>query len=379
MAPMKRPAAASAEGAGRKKAKSERNAQKEVVRKVAAVAGAVRKAPGYPKEILQMLAGNLTDCLGVAKEERHPFQVQVIDMVSQVLQAAVASLEGQIAACEAKVGEADGEKVARDAAAAAKAEAHKACVEATVAAKAAHASATEGHRNAKEALEAAKIEQKAGNAELDDAGATQTSLMSAKADAFEPLKNGLLTGSAVKEAVASFVKVGKEQKFDASLMNSLPSAMSKAPDARGSFDTLVISQVEEAMLKELEGLAELLATGAPRKEERAAKVAAATATLEATVANEKAAKEAMKAAQVAEKEASDAMKAADRAVKSFAPEMKQLKTELGQHKADLEELKSGPATAFAELLELSNAPPPAPEAPVEEASGAPEAEAAAAA
>lgn len=355
MAPMKRSASTAAGGKKKKVAAG-------VEQQCKVVAEALADAEAFPKPVLQMLSASVKQCLGVPKEERHSFQEQVIDMVRNVLTSVQSGMEEQIQAAEQKVASADGEKSTRDAAAEAAAAVHAQKVEATAAAKAQVAATAEAQKAAKEAMVAAIKEQQAGDAELNAAAAKLEKLTSCKADCFEPLSVGSLEAAPANEAVSTVSQIGKEFKFDSSMLTSLPSAILKRPDQRGSFDVLVISQAAEELQKHVAGLEQVLAAGAPPKQQRADKVAQTSAASEAAVAAAQAAKDALKAAQGEEKEAEQAKKAAAKAVQSFMPEMKQVASGLDELKTELDAMKDGPVTAFLALLERTEIVPEAPAA-----------------
>merc|ERR1740129_610836 len=166
----------------------------------------------------------------------------------------------------------------------------------------------------------------------------------------------------------AFDKVGKELGLEASLLASLQNALVKAPASRGSFDTLVLEQAEGEIDKCKAALAGTLESGEPAKNERAAKVEAASAQLAEAAEAERSCKAALEAAKSEQKEAEAAQKAAAKAVKEFGPKMKEVAAGFEASKASLEDLKEGPLKAFAELLAYTAIAPTAEdEAPAEAA------------
>lgn len=358
MAPMKRPAAAAKGPLAKKPATAKSMAD---AGKLHEVVKAVTHAKGFPESTLRMLSGTVAGSLGVAKEERHPYQVSVVGMVGEVLASVEAAAKATIAEAETKVSELGGSKSTLDGKAEAAAAELAAKTEAAKAAQAGVAEAAAALKAAKAALATAEHDEKAGSAALEELTSKKAHLESVLADAFAPLKEG--TKEDVKPAVSSVSKMGKEFDLDHSLMTSLPSALSKAPADRGSFDTMVVTQVEAEINKKLVEVTGTLAGGEAAKAAAAEKVAAATTAQAAATEKDAGCKAALEAAKAAQKEAETASKAASKELKDFEPSMKKVTKELESATADLAELTEGPLAAYADLLELSNVLPPEPEEP----------------
>merc|ERR1719291_30502 len=226
-------------------------------------------------------------------------------MVSTILKAALASAGAEGAAAQTKVDELKTQKGDRDTTAETAAVTQTAKKEATAAAKEAEKKAVEDLKAAKEALAAAKETQTAGDTELVEAEGKKTKLETFLAGAFEEMKAGSLDDEKTKEGCAEVLKIGKEYNFDDSLLTSLPSAIQKAPDARGGFDTLCLTQVQELLQKAISDLAATLAAGEPAKAERAGAVTAAEEALAAAETQETASKAALDEAKKEEGEAGE--------------------------------------------------------------------------
>lgn len=375
MAPMKRPASAIA--AKQPAAKKAATARNNIEKKVKAVADTVANAEGFPDSVLRMLSANVALTLGVPKEERHSFQEQVCTMVGEVLAAVDAKAQEEIAGTKSKADEVAGSKATLEGTAQAATDDLAAKSAAADAAKTAVADAAAALKAAKSALATAETEQKAVGVELEAVASKKAQLESALADTFAPLRDG--NTEDVKSKLAELVKVGTAFSFESSLMCSLPAALSKTPSSRGSFDTMVISQVEEEINKKIAGLTEALAAGEPGKTAAADKVSSASVELVAASERDASCKAELEAARAAHKEVEGALKTAQKGLKDFEPDMKKASKAFDAATANHEQLKSGPLAAYTELLELSNAPPPAveEEAPAEASEAAPVEEAAA--
>lgn len=354
MAPIKRPAAKSEPEA--KKAKT--TVGSIVSKKCKEVGVALKKADGFPPHVREMLAENLHYCLGVCKEERHEFQETVIKMVADVLGSIQANLEAEVRTTEGKIVEAESEHSLKQVA--------LQDAEALVATKSAATVTAQqelvAHEkdlvDAQAALRTAEAEQKAGDASAVEASNKKETLQTALTTLLLPLKEGssLSTGNA-KQSITELSKLGKELRFDTSLLTSLPAALGKEPASRGHFDVLVITQVQTQLEEEINSLSKTLEAAEPEREARAAKVAEAKSAVDICVEREAAFKDTLKAAKVAQKEAEEAQKAAVKTLKQLGSEMKQVAAFLEEAKASLNEFLEGPLATFKELQVRSSAPP----------------------
>jgi len=353
---MKRPAASSSGSAGKKaKVPSATKQFKEI-------AAVLSEAEGWPEPVLAMLGENLQSILGQPKEERHEMQVRCAEMVAEVFKNIEESIQKKITDAESKLAEAGTEKARRDDQAAADAAIAAAKATALEEANKALDEASKAGKEATKAVQAAKKEQTAGDAENLANEQKKKDLDAALAEIFQPLKEGAIEEGARKKAIADVTKLGKEFVFDNALLTSLPSALSKKPEDRGSFDGLVVNQLEKALTENAEKLAATLEAAAPAKQARADKVAEAQAVLEAASTKVKDCQEAVKSSEAALKEAEATSKAANKAVKQFGPEMKQTEASLNEAKEELETFVSGAKATFQELVDKSNVVPPEPEA-----------------
>jgi len=107
----------------------------------------------------------------------------------------------------------------------------------------------------------------------------------------------------VKEGIKKIEKGGKDLGFDMSLLQAVPTALAKSQSDRGSFDNVVMSQIEAEFRKCLVTFAHDLANGEPAKKDRAAKVEATSSEHAQALASEEAANTAKEAALTAQKEA----------------------------------------------------------------------------
>lgn len=323
------------------------------------------------------MSHSLPLCLGETKEERHEFQVRTVAMTTEVLASVQADLESKISVAEEKIASGDAEKTKREAAVEETKEAVEEKAAVTETTKQEAELAAEELSAAEKAHKTAEQEQKAGATKLVQAEAKKEKLETVMTSVFVPCKDGTVEAGSKSKAIQEITKLGRAEGFDTALLTSLPSALGKEPAGRGTFDHVVVKQVEDELQKRLAELTETLAAGGPEREARAQKVSIAAAQKEAAKVKDAATKEAAKAAVEAQKAAVAAEKAAAKALKALGPEMKATAAELKSNKEGLEDFKTGVLQSFTELVERSSVVPEV--APEEPAAEAPAAEAPAAA
>merc|ERR1719210_2638186 len=245
------------------------------------------------------------------------------------------------------------------------------------AAKSEHAKQISERMAAKEALASAEQEQATGNAGLAIAEKKKQRLETSLETIYGPLKSGEMPAGEAKDGIKKIEKLGKDFGFDMSLLQTVPRAFAKAPSDRGSFDDLVMSQVEAEFQKHLATLIDELANGEPAMKDRAAKVEAASNEHAQALASEEAAKTAKEASRTEQKEAETGHKAMLKAQQQAASDMRTASAGVKAAKAELMQLDEGALAAFKELLEFTEIPPPAPVPAQEEQDPAPATDAAA--
>jgi len=181
--------------------------------------------------------------------------------------------------------------------------------------------------------------------------AQKARLEAALNDDFSAAKDG--SGDVVIAASDALVKLGKQLKFEPSMLTSLPAVLLKAPDQRGSFDTLVLENVETALKKEIATVNEVLAVGEPAKAARHATVAAAAAALEAgeaaSATRKESTKEAVKAANAEQRSAQESTNVAEASVTAFGPELKALVKGVEEAQKELAHHEKGALAYFKDL------------------------------
>merc|ERR1712050_517850 len=115
------------------------------------------------------------------------------------------------------------------------------------------------------------------------------------------------------------------------MMTSLPSALGKEPAERGDFDSMLLDSFEAALM-------EKLADGEPGKQERAAKVEAASSKVESSLKAIEMRKEELAAASADKESANTAWKDAITAAKTAALDAKVAAANINESKKALMQL-----------------------------------------
>eukprot|EP00930_Biecheleria_cincta_P038818 TRINITY_DN26686_c0_g1_i1.p1 TRINITY_DN26686_c0_g1~~TRINITY_DN26686_c0_g1_i1.p1 ORF type:complete len:372 (+),score=137.23 TRINITY_DN26686_c0_g1_i1:68-1183(+) len=354
MAPMKRPAAASSGSAAKK---SNDSSLSEQLKKVVT---ALKGAESYPAHVINMLSENLHLSLGEAKEGRHGFQEKINSMIAEVLGSVQTAAEKKVADAATRLAEAEAIKASREAEEASAKNAAEGAKQSVEAAEKELDTCAAELKARSEELKAAKKEQDAGAAKLLGDESMQAKLEQIVATAFNPCKEGSLEAGSSKSRIAEVCKLGKELELDAAMIHSLPSALGKAPSVRGSFDELVVKQMETQLLEHQAKFTAQLQEGAVVRQAHDDKVAAAQAAVDAAIATKKSKEESLKTAQEAEKAAMKAAQEASKALKKFGKDMKKMDADLAETKQAIEDILAGPMTSFKSLLERSSVIPEAP-------------------
>lgn len=350
MAPMKRPAS-SAHEAHHDEKKTKRG-HGVFLAQCKELAAAIKEGKAFPEPVLKMLSHGLEGCFGAVKEERHSFQEQVVEMVETVLQHTEASMTAEIENSQAKVDGSVAEANRRQEFVTAAEQALALCVQSVATAQSESEKADAASKEALKELELKKADQKVFDEHLQAAASNKEKLEKALAQ---------LETTVDARTAKELVKVGKDFSLDSSMLSSLPSCLSKAVDARGPFDAVVVKEFQEKLKEKHEAASEELRLGATGQEERAAAVAVAQASFEAAAKAKSDALEVLKAAQDAQKKAEAENKAAATSLKHFGPEMKKLAHELKALRTDLKLYKDGPMVTFKALAERTNIKAPEPE------------------
>jgi len=285
-----------------------------------------------------------------AGETRHEFQLKVIDCVRRALADAHDAAEAQAAASREAV-EAARAQDAEAKAAAARAEAAAGVAGADVKAKAEALDAARAAAREEEALHSStKLETQQVLQEHKEHESKQTEIEALLAlfDSTAPL------GLDASESIAAFLTA---QRAEQPLVEAVPAAFGVAPDARSSFDNLVVDSANKVLHDSFAKAQAAVAAGAEAAQHAEAELLGAWAVLDCARDRASAADAALSAAKAALVEAQGARKAEGAGVAAAAEKLQTALAE--QVLAEGKPLDVASARQALERLALGGAAPEA--------------------
>jgi septal ring factor EnvC (AmiA/AmiB activator) len=308
---------------------------------LALVMDTVKKANHLPEQCRVMLSSMLPFSLAPASEERGEAQQKVVNMVEETLQTLNKDIASQVSAEEGKLEESKN-SMAELVAAVTAAEAQLAEQTAsTEAAQAALSEATEAKGNSFTVLEAKKLEHKTSSDNLASMQKEKSDLEEAfQAHFLAPMENG--SGPSYKELKPFLAKMNLE----ASLYNTLPGACAKSSEDRGSFDTVILQQLEQAIRGKISSLTESVTAETQVVAQHEAAVAEAQQDHESKFAVQFAATEASTKATQEKASCEKVLSQSNEAVSAFRLELEAITQSVELVKEKLAGFESGPLNNF---------------------------------
>ena len=234
--------------------------------------------------------------LCVPEDRRHEAQIRYVGMVSNVCQGIMDKLQGSVDAASAeaariKQSKSDLEcKVTESDAALQAAAAH------ATECKLKLADATKVVLTAKAACGDKEKLQQEGDAAYQAAKAEKAALEQALAEDFRLLRDGDVEGETAQVHYDKLEGLAGNIGLETSLMTALPTCMVKKPADRGSFDAMVVAQLQDKLAKRIADLADTIQSGEPSSRARQEAVDAAKRNRDAAKQAQQEAAEALQAA-----------------------------------------------------------------------------------
>jgi len=330
------------------------------------VAAGIQSVETLPSSAMTMLTSMLEHALGTCKERRDKYQEKVVDMIEKIFRDWEANLEQEyeqyVKSGEAATDQQDAAKgiVAQ------RVQELEAQQQQTTARKNELAEAAIAFRTVRQAVEELELEQASANVEFERTVKQKDKLENNLNNSLRPL----LSQGGTAEEVGSFVDELTKFGFDESMLIALPGALSKAPEGRTPFDTLVLNQVEEEVAKHLAAFEKTIKDAEPARASRLQTMGQATAKLEqAKKLQVKRADEYTKASKEDESR-NDIVKAARKEVTVLGQQAKKERDFTEQTFLGLRIFQTGPKVAFESLRDKSVASETVPiEAPEETMDG----------
>jgi len=308
---------------------------------LASIADEIMQAEDIPDRCRSMLVAALPFCLNVPADERHEIQAAAVDMLQQTLSTKKSFMESSVATEELKLQtlQASQSELANSVTAAEvtlmsqkdTAEAAKLLLaDATTAVSASFSTLTER-----------RAEQKSSSAKLEHTQAEKTALESAFEAHFKPMKEG-----AAGEHFKGLEPLLKNLDVESSLVIALPSVCSKSVEARGSFDNVVLEELEKGLHAKIAALGAAVAAETPTSVACETAAYAAQEEYDAKKDTQKQAAGEFEAAQKEQSERALALTKAQQAVEELQPQMNAVTEVMEQAKQALEAFTVGPLASF---------------------------------
>eukprot|EP00933_Yihiella_yeosuensis_P084239 TRINITY_DN98662_c0_g1_i1.p1 TRINITY_DN98662_c0_g1~~TRINITY_DN98662_c0_g1_i1.p1 ORF type:complete len:395 (+),score=115.03 TRINITY_DN98662_c0_g1_i1:73-1257(+) len=304
---------------------------------------------GIPPSVTEFLIAALPHALPLYKEHRHEFQHDVLKMVAKTLEKSQEALETEVSGAEAVVNGGDEERSRRDTAVFIEEQRLAERQEELKEKQAAKAKVLETARAAVESVKEAwaKLEQtdlKISKVELEE-----QSVKAMIVDLLTPLKEG----HGGKRQLYALTKQLSSANLEDSLVQAIQLPLGKNPDARGSFDAVILVQLDLQLADKTSCLETGLEEEYQKREVQAAAVLAAEEAVEATEASSGMVTKELKVAREAEIAAKASLNEAEEASKHLTTELLAAAQQLDNSRHYLFLLQSGPLATFQELVDRS--------------------------
>jgi len=314
---------------------------------LASVAEVINQAVDLPERCRNMLVDMLPFSLSVPSDQRHEVQTWAVGAVEQtlnghksLLEAAIVTEDGKLSTLRSsEVDLVNAVTVAEGALAA-----QKEVVQST---KISLAEASEAANTASKTLLTSQAEQKAGALKLTSTTEEKAAFEASFQTHFKtPMEEGAAPN--LKELQPLL----KHIEMEASLLKSLPSSCSKSKGDRGSFDEVVLQELEKALTLKIASLGEIVLVETPASVEREAAVQVAEKDHTEKKEAQKQAADAFEGAQKEQSDREATLAKAKQAVEQFQPQVDAVTGLLEKAKTTLATFETGPLLNFTKYNTL---------------------------
>jgi len=302
-------------------ATSEANKKPKLDSTMLGVVEGLRQATDLSEGCRAMLEACVLTCLGSPANERHEVQSSMVTCIGEALEEAeirlrqvvddetakVAKAEEACKQGEHDISNAKGTLEVKNTDLAEKEDARNAALQSA--------------KSAKVALTEVLTAQTKGDASLAEAGKHKGEFEVALKDHVGYLKEADGFDAKIAKTHANqAMRIAKKLELDNSLLTALATACATAPSQRGSFDIMVISELENSFQRKIDALTEEMNTGSEATASRMAAVTAAEQVVQAADSVTKEAEAALAAARTAQAEAAAGLREAEQGSKVKAAE-----------------------------------------------------------
>jgi DNA repair exonuclease SbcCD ATPase subunit len=308
----------------------------------ASIGDALMEAEQLPERVRTMLVQMLPHTLHFGSDERHDLQSLAVDMVEESMSGRKAALEANATAEEHALATLKASESTLGTTVDTAESALSAQKEVAQAKKTALAEAKVATKDSDKSLKEKRAAVKDGANNAEKMQKEKAGIEQAFAEHFQPMVDGG-DGKAHLKKLEPFL-----QKIDieSTLLKALPSSVAKAKEARGTFDHLVLEQLQKAFDVKIASLGAAVEGEGPAAAQREADLQAAEKDHEAKqVAQTQAAAES-EAADKEQTERQAALTAAKDAVENFQPQVEEVEGRLSNARTALAEFEAGPLVNF---------------------------------
>jgi len=314
------------------------------------IAQVIMESEDLPDRCRTMLLETLPLSLSVTADKRHDVQKAIVDMIEQTLNTRKQAMEGAVTTEDEKLKNFLSSQVdlksnveQTEAAVAAQKEivdsAKKALADATVAANASWTT-----------LSDKQAEHKTLNEKLAEAKTNKSGLEAAYEDHFKPIKE-----TASEPHFKGLEPHLQHLEIESSLLIALPSSCAKSKEERGSFDNVVLEELEKAINAKIAAFGATIAEETPASAAREATIEAAQKDFDAKKAIQKQLAADFEAAQKEHTDRDSKLAAAKDAMSKLQPQIDVATELMEKAKAAFEEFENGTMATFANLRSASSA------------------------
>jgi len=308
---------------------------------LASIADVIMEAEDLPERCRAMLVDVLPFSLTVSTEERHEIHSAAADMVEQTLNAKRSLLEAVVATEETKLANLTSQQVDVASTASEAEMALAAQKELVQTAKLALAEATTAANASRTTLTELRSEQTTGDAKLAHAQEMKTGLESAFELHFKPMKEDA-AGPHFKELEPFLKSIEMEE----SLLIALPSTCAKSKEHRGTFDTVVLDELEKSIALKIAALGDTITAETPASVARGAAAEDAQKEYDAKKASQMRAVADFEALQKEHSDRGATLSKAKVAVDELQPQVDLVTGSVDKAKVALEGFVAGPLAGF---------------------------------
>lgn len=314
-------------------------------------------ADGLDAEVRKMLVAMLPEGVCVPLEERQEVQTACVRMVDEVFKSILSKMQEHIDTTATALSTVKESKAGLEGKAKEADEALKAADEAMAASKQTLADATQAVHAAKELLAEKEKDQREGDAAYEKAKVEQEALENALTEEFRMLRDGDGEPEQKKALWVKLEGLASNIGLEQSLIISLPTCMVKKPSERGSFDAMVVAQLEEGLVARVAKLKEIIQAGEPAAAARQAAIQAATEELETAKQTQTSDAEKHSAATALKQQREQEHAAALEAIANYEPNYEAAKKALDEKQGKFNDFQSYNLACFETLRDRETKKP----------------------